>query len=145
MRPILLAAEPSITSRARYRFFRHLGPLALDVLLHSAADVGATGGMEGPAWEVHLRFVRDMLAFRRERMRPVQEAPPLSGDEVMALTGIGPGPLVGYVLERVAEAAAMGQVRSPAECRELVRREFPAWKREFQEAIGAPQDPPKIP
>jgi tRNA nucleotidyltransferase/poly(A) polymerase len=145
MRPALLAAEPSVTPRARYRFFRDLGEVALDLLLHSVADVGAKGGAEGPGWEAYLRFVREMLAFRRERMRPVQEAPPLTGDEVMALTGIGPGPLVGHVLERVAEAAALGRARSRAECLELVRREFPAWRREFEEAPDAPSSPPETP
>lgn len=145
MRPILLAAEPALTPRARYRFFRDLGSTALDVLLHSVADVGGTGGTEGPAWEAHLRFARDMLAFRRERMRPVQVAPPLSGDEVMALTGIGPGPLVGHILERAAEAAALGQVRSPAECLELVRREFAEWRREFEQAVDVGQRPPETP
>jgi putative nucleotidyltransferase with HDIG domain len=145
MRPILLAAEALVTPRARYRFLRDLGPVAVDVLLHSVADVGATGGTEGFAWQVHLRFVREMLAFRRERVRPVQEAPPLSGHEVMALTGIGPGPLVGHVLERVAEAAALGQARSRGECLELVRREFAAWKREFQHAAEAAPAPPESP
>jgi putative nucleotidyltransferase with HDIG domain len=154
MRPILLAAEPSITPRARYRFFRDLGPIAVDVLLHSLADVGGTagavaaGGTEwtgNTAWWAHVDFVREMLAFRRERMRPVQEAPPLTGDEVMAVTGIGPGPLVGHVLERVAEAAALGQARSRAECVELVRREFAAWRREFEEAPDGHSSPTKTP
>ena len=154
MRPILLAAEPSITPRARYRFFRDLGDTAVEVLLHSLADVGGTvgaieaGGREwtnDPAWREHVNFVREMLAFRRERVRPVQEAPPLTGEEVMALAGIGPGPLVGHVLERVAEEAALGQIRSRAECLELVRREFAAWKREHEEAADAVQPPPETP
>ncbi len=140
MRPIWLADESSVTPRARYRFFRDLEETALEVLVHSVADVGGTLGTEAPAWEAHLRFVREMLAFRRERVRPVQESPPLSGDDVMALTGIGPGPLVGHVLERVVEAAALGQVRSPAECRELVRREFPEWKRKFEQLTRVQTD-----
>jgi putative nucleotidyltransferase with HDIG domain len=145
MRPILLAAEPALTPRARYRFFRDLWEVALDLLVHSVADVGATGGVGGPAWEAHLRFVREMLAFRRECVRRVQEAPPLSGDEVMALTGIGPGPLVGHVLERVAEEAALGQIRSRGECLEMVRREFARWRREFEAAPDAASSPPKTP
>ena len=135
MRPILLAAEPSVTPRARYRFFRDLGLVAVDALLHSVADVGGTVGTEDPAWWARVGFVREMLAFRRERLRPVQQAPPLTGDEVMALTGIGPCPLVGYVLEKVTEAAALGKLHSPDDCRELVRREFPAWKREYEQSI----------
>jgi hypothetical protein len=86
-----------------------------------------------------------MLAFRRERLRPVQEGPPLSGEDVMATTGIGPGPLVGYVLERVTEAVALGQARSRAECLDLVRREFAAWRREFAEAPDAPPSRPETP
>ena len=145
MRPILLAAEPAVTPQARHHFFRDLDLLALDVLLHSLADVRATVGRDDPAWLAHLRFVRQMLAFRRDRLRALRAAPPLSGEEVMALTGIGPGPLVGYVLQRVAEAAALGRTRSPEECRDLVRRELAAWKREFEQTAGVAQPPPKRP
>lgn len=87
--------------------------------------------MEGPAWEGHLRLVREMLAFQRERLRPARASLLLSGEEVMAITGIGPGPLVGYTLERLAEAAAMGEVRSRADCEMLVRREFSTWSQAF--------------
>ena len=136
MRPILLGAEPAVTPRARYRFLRDVGAVDLDVLVHSVADVGGTYGTEDAAWEKHLGFVREMLAFRRERLLPAQAAPPLTGDEVMAIAGIRPGPLVGYVLERVAEAAALGHVRSPDECRALVLRELAGWREEFEAGSG---------
>jgi len=132
MRPIWLASEPVVTPRARYRFFRDVGPVAPDVLLHSVADVRATVGDDDPAWQSHLTFVREMLAFRRERVRPVERAVPLSGNDVMEIVGIGPGPLVGYVLERLTEAAVLGPVRSREEWEALVRREFPLWRHEFE-------------
>lgn len=131
MRPIWLASEPAVTPRARYRFFRDVGPVALDVLLHSVADVRATVGEDDPACRSHLTFVREMLAFRRDRPRPIERAALLSGTDVMEILGIGPGPLVGYILERLAEAAAVGPLRSRVECEALVRREFALWRQEF--------------
>lgn len=125
LRPILLAAEPGVTPRARYRLLRDLGEVAEEVLLHSLADVRATGG-EDAAFRRQVAFVRETFAFRRDRVRPAASAPFLRGEEVMAVLQIPPGPLVGTCLAAVAEWQAAGEVRTPAEALERLRAEWPA-------------------
>jgi len=124
LRPILLAAEPSVTPRARYRLLRDLGEVAEEVLLHSLADVRATGG-EDAAFQRQVAFVRETFAFRRDRVQPAASAPLLRGEDVMAALGIAPGPLVGDCLAAVAEWQAAGEVHSPAEAVERLRAEWP--------------------
>ncbi|MCI0370612.1 MAG: HD domain-containing protein [candidate division NC10 bacterium] len=124
LRPILLAAEPSITLRARFRLLRDLGEVAEEVLLHSLADVRATAGEEA-AFQRQVAFVRETFAFRQDRVRPAEAAPLLRGEEVMAALGIAPGPLVGDCLAAVAEWQAAGEIRSPAEAVERLRAAWP--------------------
>lgn len=124
LRPILLAAEPSVTPRARYRLLRDLGDVAEEVLLHSLADVRATAGQDA-AFQRQVAFVRETFAFRRDRVRPAASAPLLRGEEVMAALGIAPGPLVGDCLAALAEWQAAGEVHSPAEAVERLRAEWP--------------------
>ena len=76
--------------------------------------------MRGPeplntAWERHLATVRQLLtAYIRERKRIL---PPrlLQGDELMHRLHIAPGPLVGYLLDQIAEAQAEGTIHSKEE------------------------------
>ena len=127
LRPILLATEPSVTPRARYRLLQDLGEVAEEVLLHSLADVRATGGEE-TAFQRQVAFVRETFAFRRDRVRPAAAAPLLRGEEVMAALDIAPGPLVGDCLAAVAEWQAAGEIHSPAEAVERLRAEWPVLK-----------------
>lgn len=51
---------------------------------------------------------------------PLPERPFLSGEEVMALLGLRPGPEVGRALAFLLEAQAEGRVRSPEEAKALL-------------------------
>jgi len=50
------------------------------------------------------------------------EPPLLTGEDVMALLGLEPGPRVGEALRLVAEARAVGDVRSRDDAERLLRR-----------------------
>ena len=53
---------------------------------------------------------------------PPPTAPLLSGDDVMELLGLEPGPAVGEALRLVADARAVGDVRDREGAEELLRR-----------------------
>ena len=121
MRPVGLAAAPGLPSRrALYRLHRDAGGAATALALLFVADTLATSGPGdrerlGRALEV----ARHLVLYGHE-----QDALPrlLSGHDVMAALGVGPGPLVGRVLQAVQEAAAAGEVCSKEEALDLARR-----------------------
>ncbi|HZR44684.1 MAG TPA: HD domain-containing protein, partial [Ktedonobacteraceae bacterium] len=113
MRPGLLSAE-KVTDRAIRRYFVDLGPTGINVALVSLADHLA---MRGPdelteSWDRHLSTVRLLLTrYIRERERIL---PPrlIQAEELMRRLNLQPGPLVGKLLEYIAEAQAEGRVHS---------------------------------
>ena len=117
MRPGQLGQDGPPTPRAIRRYFMDLGPTGILVALFSLADHLATFGPQPltAAWERHLGVVRLLLAsYVRERESIL---PPrlLSADELMRRLKLDPGPLVGQLLDEIAEAQAEGRVRSREE------------------------------
>ncbi|MBV9691443.1 MAG: HD domain-containing protein [Ktedonobacteraceae bacterium] len=118
MRPGQLS-HAVVSERAMRRFFVDLGPKGIDVALVSLADHLAMRGPEPltDAWQRHLATVRFLLTcYVRERERIL---PPrlLQPQELMQHLNIPPGPLVGQVLEAIAEAQVEGRVQSKDEAR----------------------------
>jgi putative nucleotidyltransferase with HDIG domain len=113
MRPGQLSHDP-ITARAVRRYFVDLGPIGIPVALVSLADHLA---MRGPdplteAWEHHLATVR-LLLTRYIREREVTLPPHLvQPEELMRKLNLEPGPIIGQLLEQIAEARADGLVHS---------------------------------
>lgn len=111
LRPMHLGAS-GVTLRARYRFFRDLGPNTRDLLLLALADAAAVTG-ESPlrVWR-RTPLIRDLLAGWREQQTAAQVPPLVRGGDVMERYGLRPGPDVGRLLERVREAQTLGLVRT---------------------------------
>ena len=130
--------EPTALVRRVYRLVRHhmhLPPkhrrgllrwvhkhrvLLPDLLYLQIADREATRGPRANPEETAqlwaaLETVREILE------RHPLEPPLLSGREVMAILGIPPGPEVGRLLRALAEAQAVGDVRTPEEARAFIR------------------------
>ncbi len=117
MRPGQLGQDGPITPRAIRRYFMDLGPTGILVALFSLADHLSTFGPQPltAAWERHLDVVRQLLSsYVRERESIL---PPrlLTADELMRRLKLDPGPLVGQLLDEIAEAQAEGRVRSREE------------------------------
>ena len=121
LRPGDLTKE-GVTEKAVYRFFRQAEGEELAILLLSWADAWATRGKLNP-WRnfySHRKAVIDMINRAIEmRIRP--SLPKLvSGEDVMEILGIGPGPVVGRVLEEVREAQVLGKIRTREEALEWI-------------------------
>ena len=134
LRPLSLREAENITPRARYRFWRDLGPLAPDLLLLSLADIRATWGNEGADFQEHLRFVRVMFAFHRERITVTGPPKLVDGHELMARMDLRPGPFVGFLLERLREEASVGSVSTKEEAFQFLQRHLDALREEFVRA-----------
>lgn len=132
LRPLSLRQSGTITPRARYRFWRDLSDLTPDLLLLSLADIRATWGGEGRLFRGHLRFVREMFAFR-ERM--ARSGPPrlVDGDELMAWLDLTPGPLIGFLLERIREEVSVGSLKTKEAVLDYLKHHLHELREEFAE------------
>jgi tRNA nucleotidyltransferase/poly(A) polymerase len=125
MRPLLLANQRGVTSRAVYRFFRDTGEAGVDVLLHALADHRATyGPNEGvDKWTRLVMLAARMLGdYWTRREQKIDPAPLIDGYGLMREFELEPGPQIGSLLELVREAQVTGEVRTHEEALELVRQ-----------------------
>lgn len=123
MRPGQLGQDGEVTPRAIRRYFVDLGPTGILVALFSLADHLATLGPQPrtAAWTRHLSVVRLLLtSYIRERVKIL---PPrlVRADELMSRLKLQPGPLLGHLLEAIAEAQADGMIHSREEAILLAR------------------------
>jgi len=96
------------------RYFVDLGPTGIPVALVSLADHLAMRGPEPltNAWEHHLTTVR-LLLTRYIREREVILPPHLvQADELIRKFNLEQGPIIGQLLEQIAEARADGLLQS---------------------------------
>jgi putative nucleotidyltransferase with HDIG domain len=115
LRPMHLAQPGALTRRARYRFFRELGPDVRDLLLLALVDAAAvTGASPRQTWR-RARLLRDLLGGWAEEQIRLAAPPLVRGEDVMERYGLGPGPAVGQLLERAREAQAAGLVATREE------------------------------
>nr|MBC7244817.1 CCA tRNA nucleotidyltransferase [Chloroflexota bacterium] len=127
MRPSWLLKQPSITRKAIYHFFRDTGDAGVDVLILALADQLATRGealrtSQKEHWLRYLQLVNLMLQHYFHHPCEVVSPPPLvTGDDVMSLLGLPPGPEVGRLLEEVRLAQAEGLVRTREEAVEMLQ------------------------
>lgn len=117
MRPGQLGQDGQVTPRAIRRYFVDLGPTGLLVALFSLADHLATLGPQARtgAWSRHLAVARLLLtSYIRERTKIL---PPrlVRADELMSRLRLQPGPILGQLLEVIAEAQADGLIHSREE------------------------------
>ena len=126
MRPGQLGQQgAAITPRAIRRYFVDLGPTGIAIALFSLADHIAT---RGPAfgtpeqqavtiasWEQHVTSVCLLLSsYIRDRASVI---PPqlISAEELMRRLNLTPGPIIGQLLDQIAEAQAEGIIHSKEE------------------------------
>jgi putative nucleotidyltransferase with HDIG domain len=112
----------SPTASALLRFQRRLGDATPDVCFLFLADSLATAGAEvlAPRWPAYVAHVRRIACWQEpESAREIRRL--VGGREVMAATGLEPGPAVGRVLAAIDEAAADGRVKTIEEALALAR------------------------
>lgn len=111
---------PANETEAR-RFVHRRRELLPDLLHLMLADREAARGPSSTPGSRHayaLGFERVLAALEQQPQAP---APLLSGEEVMALLHLSPGPQVGQALRALAEAHALGEVKTSEEARHWLR------------------------
>ncbi|HNW31190.1 MAG TPA: hypothetical protein PKN77_00770, partial [Caldisericia bacterium] len=118
MRPHNLQKLDSVSPKAVFKYFRDLEQIAIPTLLVAVADAYATQMMPYGSLDAYHEFVKSMVAENQQMGKP---KPLLTGDEIMKLLGIDPGPEVGLAVSYLAEAQALGQITTKAQAKELIK------------------------
>ena len=123
LRPSQLSQKGELPSaRAMYRYYRDLGDVAVDTLYLNMADYLAARGpdLELDDWAEHCRMLGHVLAMY-DSGPDSTEGPSwlIDGHDVMAEFSLGPGPLIGEVLEVVREAQSTGEIATRQEALDL--------------------------
>lgn len=115
--------EPS--RKAIYRFFRDAGKAGIDLVLLGLADLrGAQGAtLKQDTWTAALDVARILLENYWEKPHETV-APPrlLDGNELMSELGLGPGRIIGQLLEAIREGQATGKVENREQALDLARQ-----------------------
>ena len=122
LRPKQMAEPRAMPSRrALFRYYREAGDAAIATLYLNMADYLAARGplLEHDEWREHC----DLMAYILNANFETPAAPRLlTGSDVMDEFAIGPGPLVGKLLDAVTEARAAGEVETRDDAMRLVGR-----------------------
>jgi poly(A) polymerase len=114
--------EPS--RKAIYRFFRDAGKAGIDLVLLGLADLRGTQGsaLSQESWTAALDVARILLENYWEKPHETVRPPRLlDGNELMSALGIGPGRIVGQLLESIREGQATGKVQNREQALALAR------------------------
>lgn len=125
LRPFNAVADKGISRRAAYRFQRDLGGWALAGLLLALADASAARGPAVPQnrREREKEAVTDVLALMDEMERSaLKRKPPVNGHDLMTRFNLAPGRLLGRLLEKIGEAAALGEIENSDDAFSLAER-----------------------
>lgn len=119
-----LVHERPLSRRMVYGYITATEPLALETTAFTVADRLATRGQRtrDEAVEAHLELAVEMCGEIRAWRAAGPLEPLVRGDELTAELELAPGPLVGRLLEHIAEARFAGEVSSRAEALDLARR-----------------------
>jgi putative nucleotidyltransferase with HDIG domain len=125
MRPGQLSQD-SVSQRAVRRYFVELGPIGIYVALISLADHLAMRGPEPltAIWGRLLATVRLLLTRYIRARQSILPPRLLEAQELMRHFNLEPGPLVGQLLEYIADAQAEGRVHSKADALWLVEEKL---------------------
>jgi tRNA nucleotidyltransferase/poly(A) polymerase len=118
------AREPDgLPRRALYRYLTATDPVEVDVTLLSVADRLATRGHKADqSIARHMALAREVIGEAlRWRAGETRPAPLLRGDELARELGIGPGPVVGRLLDDLAAARFAGEIADRQSALEAAR------------------------
>jgi poly(A) polymerase len=125
LRPVQLgeSAGGRPSKRAIYRFFRDTTDAGIETLFLSLADHLATVGpkvsMDG--FRRHVALTAYILHVRSNDETILSPPRLVDGDDLMAVLGIGPGAVIGELLEAVREAQAVGEIETREQALSLAR------------------------
>jgi poly(A) polymerase len=120
MWPHLLAGQQKITEKAMRRFWRELEENGIGVLLLAWADSLASVGPQVSSEPLQYS-IKDLLSFYTARREEVSLPPLLTGNDLIEILGLEPGPVFGQILNEIEKEREEGKLSTREEALELAR------------------------
>jgi len=118
-----LVPERPLDRRGVFRYLEKTSPVELEVTLLSCADRMATRGRKAePAIAAHLELAAQLMADAVAWRREGPPAPLVRGGELARELDLTPGPALGQLLARLAEARFAGEIATRDDALALARR-----------------------
>lgn len=118
MRPHNLLKLDEVSPRAVYRFFRDMDSLAIPSLLIGIADAYATEMVPLGGLDNYHEFARTMV---EQSIKIGKPKPILTGQDVMAILKIDPGPIVGQIIDSMLDGQATGEITNKDQAKAFVK------------------------
>ncbi len=111
------------TSLDAYRFFRSTDESGVEVILLSIADLIATYGSALPQDKIgaHIAACRVLLEFYWETPEKINPPEIIDGRVLMRKLRLGPGPIIGKLLDAIREAQVLEEVTTEEEALSFAR------------------------
>ncbi len=125
MRPHWLFGNSPPTARAIYRFWRETDAAGVDVCLLALADYLGTYGvtLDSRAWIAYVDMIQTLLSrYFLQYDSAIAPPPFLTGQGVLDIFDLQPGPLIGEILAGLHEAQAVGEITSKEEALDWIQR-----------------------
>ncbi len=120
MWPHLLAGQQKITEKAMRRFWRELEENGIGVLLLAWADSLASVGPQVSSEPLRYSIIY-LLSFYTARREEVSLPPLLTGNDLIEVLGLEPGPVFGQILKEVEKEREEGRLSTREEALKLAR------------------------
>ena len=124
LRPGYLLTEEMPSRRAIYKYFRDTAEVGIDTLFLGLADHLAARGptLDHEQWRKHVETTQYIISKWFEGKTAVAPPKLIDGHILVDKLGLPPGPQIGELLEMVREAQAAGEIQTPEEALDFVRK-----------------------
>ncbi len=110
-----------------HRYFRYAGNSGIGAVLSSLAYELSDRVEPPPAdlWSSQLERAQSLFgAWFESHASLVEPIPLVTGDDVIQILRVGPGPVVGEIMRAVIESQVVGAIRSREDALQFVRKNF---------------------
>lgn len=125
LRPLLLAREKKLTHRAMYRFFRDTGEDGLSILIMALADAESKEYLEKglPTIDTVKETIAKMFSVHLNITEKTEERPFITGNDLISLFGLKPGPIFKEILADLREKQILGIFKTREDAIEYLKRQ----------------------
>lgn len=127
-RLVSILAKKSLTDRDKYLYFKDIGNVGIDLIFLALAKRLACPASEisQDGWLNELQQCESLISAWYEQQSLVNPVLYLNGKDLMMEFDLTPGPKIGWLLDRLCEEQAAGEIKSRQDALNWVEQQLPS-------------------